>query len=820
MYTSGSTGRPKGVGVTHGNVVRLAAAPTYARFGPGETLLLFAATSFDGSTLELWGALANGARLALMPPGPRSLSEVAAALERLGVTALFLTTGLFHQMVAEHLPALAGVPQLMTGGDVAAPPVVERVLAALPGADLLNLYGPTENTTVTTCHAMRGAAGRARGATVPIGRPIGGTRVYVLGADLEPVPAAIPGELYAGGDGIARGYLGRPGATAERFVPDPFGGTPGAGPAGGRLYRTGDRARWLEGGALEFLGRRDRQVKLRGHRVEPGEVEAALGRHPEVAACLVVVRNDAPGGDRRLVAYAVPRAAAPAPAELRAFLRERLPEPMVPGHVVLLDALPLDSNGKPDRRALPPPDWAGDGGDPAAGTAAAPRTPLEELVVGVWRQVLGTERIGLEESFFDLGGHSLLATQVVSRLEAACGARVPLGMLFDAPTPAGLAARLGALLQSAEAAAPAPIAPLPPDRPAPLSWAQERLWFLEQFDPGSSLLLMPLPLRLDGPLDVAALAAALTALVARHGALRATFGAADGRPFQTLAAPAPVPLPVVDLAALPAGARERAAERLLAGDARRPLDLERGPLYAARLFRLGGREHLLSWVFHHLVSDGWSVGVFLDELAVLYRAGAGPEPGTARLAPLPVGYADYAAWQRSPRSEALFAEQLEWWRERLAGAPAALDLPVDRPRPRRQTFRAGTLRWTLAAGPTAALDRFAASEGATPFMVLAAALAALLARLSGQSDVLIGSPVAGRSRPEIEGLIGLFLNTVVVRLDAGLAPGAARRPPSASWWRGRARRRSAPSPTRRCRSSACSPPSSPSATRPGRRSSR
>ena len=418
MFTSGSTGRPKGVAVTHRNVVRLVRETSYARFDREEVFLQLAPVSFDAATLEIWGPLLNGGRLVMFPPGPPSLEQLGAFLERHGVTTLFLTTGLFNQMVESRLETLRGVRQLMTGGDVGSPAHLHLAARALPRTVVIHCYGPTEGTTYTTCYALTPETG----SPVPIGRPIANTRVYVLDAGMQLVPPGVPGKLYVAGDGLARGYVKRPGLTAERFVPDPVSGEPGA-----RLYDTGDLARWRHG-ELEFLGRVDSQVKIRGFRIEPGEIEAVLESHPGVQAAAVVPRQDRPG-DKRLVAYVVPGAEGATPAALRQWLQEQLPQFMIPGAIVLLEALPLTVNGKLDREALPAPELSR---QPAA-ELVAPRTPLEEQVAGLWREVLEVERIGVHDSFWDLGGHSLMATKILSRVRQAFGIDLPLSSLFLNP---------------------------------------------------------------------------------------------------------------------------------------------------------------------------------------------------------------------------------------------------------------------------------------------------------------------------------------------------------------------------------------------------
>ncbi|HYG65087.1 MAG TPA: amino acid adenylation domain-containing protein, partial [Thermoanaerobaculia bacterium] len=519
MYTSGSTGQPKGVGVTHRNVVRLVRESGFADLGPEQAFLQLAPISFDAATLEIWAPLANGGRLALPPSGPLSLDEIGHAIESRGVTSLWLTAGLFHQMVEHRLEALRPLSQLLAGGDVLSPAHVERTLDGLPGLTLINGYGPTEGTTFTTCQPMTAASAPAAGVSVPIGRPIGNTRVLLLDEALRPVPMGVYGELYAAGGGVARGYTGRPDLTAERFVPNPLG------QPGERMYRTGDLARFLPAGVVEFLGRRDGQVKLRGYRLELGEVEAVLARHPEVSEAAVALREDVERpGDRRLVAYVVPRIAAPPEdggdgaveldtalsATLRRFLGEELPEYMVPSAFVAMAALPLSPNGKVDRAALPAlPDTlaAGHGGD-GAKRYVAPRTPVEVRIAGLYAEVLRLERVGLHDDFFEVGGHSLLATQVVSRLRDTLGVELPLYRMFESPTVAGLARlvedELSLLAAGAAAEVAPPIAPVPRDAgnsDLPLSFAQERLWVIDRLIPGSAAYNIALALSIEGALE-------------------------------------------------------------------------------------------------------------------------------------------------------------------------------------------------------------------------------------------------------------------------------------------------------------------------------
>jgi amino acid adenylation domain-containing protein len=786
LYTSGSTGTPKGVEVSHRAVVRLVRDTAYAAFGPGEVFLQLSPMSFDLATFEIWGPLLNGGRLALLPPGPFTLADVYAAVARHGVTTLWLTSGLFHLAVEEGLAPLGGLRQLVAGGDVLSRPHVLRALAALPDVDLVNGYGPTENTTFSTTHRLRDGL-PAGEPSVPIGRPIAASRAYVLDRSLAPLPAGCVGELYVGGAGVARGYLGRPALTAERFVPDPFSADPRAPGVDDRLYRTGDLARWRPDGTLDFLGRADFQVKVRGFRVEPGEVETALLGHPGVREAVVTAAKEAAGG-HRLVAWYVPEGAdGPAPADLRLHLRESLPEHMVPSLFVPLSELPLSANGKVDRRALPSPEAVSEA-DTAPRTP--PRNPIEEVIAGIWEDLLGLDPqghpVGVDDDFFHLGGHSLLVIRLLSRLRQAFDADLPVQRVFAAPTVAGLAAAIAAILAAGREEA---LPPLPPITPLesrhgvlPLSYPQRRLYFMDRLAPESPTYNISSGYLLLGPFAPAALAAALAEVVRRHEALRTRIVAVtNGEPGQEVGPPPPTPpapLPLADLSGLPPARRAAELAALAGREAGRGFDLRRDPMLRATLVRLGQGDHALSqndhehaflFTVHHIASDGWSEGVLRRELSALYAAALAGEPSP--LAPLPLQYADFAAWQRAWPEEAL-AAQLAHWKERLAGTPA-LDLPADRPRPPVASFRGDSLRLDLPPALTRALRRLARRGQATVFMTVLAVWHALLQRHSGQTDFAIGTPVANRTRPELEPLIGIFLNMLALRTDGGGDPSFA-----------------------------------------------
>jgi amino acid adenylation domain-containing protein len=754
MYTSGSTGRPKGVAVTHRDVARLARGSRFADFGSGHVFLHLGPLSFDATTLEVGYALLNGSALAIVPPETPSLEELGAFLVRFGVTAAWLTAGLFHQMVEAQLPSLARLRLIMSGGDVLSPSHVARVLEAAPGIMVVNGYGPTESTVFTTCHPMRSAAEVE--SPLPIGRPIGNTRVAVVDQDLQLCPPGVEGELWIGGDGLARGYLHRPDLTAERFVPDAFWGDR---EGGGRLYRTGDLVRWRPDGVLDFLGRVDQQVKLRGFRVELGEVEAALASHPDVGEVAVVVQGE--GADKRLVAFWVARP--DGEPDLRAFLGERMPSHLVPSAFVRMDALPLNANGKVDRRALaavsPLASRAG------RRAATAPRTPAEEILAGIWAELLGLDQVGIDEDFFDLGGHSLVATRLVSRLSMDLGVELSLRDVFEDSTVARLAVRV----EEARAAGrrTPPVLPRPRQEGdlLPASFAQERLWLIDRLTPGQAVYNIPLALRLRGSLDLEALERALHALVRRHESLRTTFVDAAGEPRQRIAPFAPLPLAVTDLREHPEGDSE--AWRLRVEEALLPFDLKRGPLLRVSVLRLAGEDAWLLLNMHHIVSDGWSMEILTRELAALYSGEELPE--------LPVQYADFAAWQREwllAGTGEVLERQISWWVDELAGAPALLELPTDRPRPPVPSFRGVRRVMSLPAALAVEASRIARQGGATLFMTLLAAFQALLGRYAGGNiggpagggrDVLVGSPVANRNRHELEGIIGFFANTLVLR---------------------------------------------------------
>ena len=741
MYTSGTTGLPKGVAIPHRGIVRLVVGTDYFHIWPGDRVLQAATPAFDASTLEIWGALLNGACLVGLPRevclSPRDLKE---ALRREGITVMVLTSALFHQVAREVPDAFQGVRDVIFGGEVADPHLLRRVLAHGGPGRLLNIYGPTECTVAATCHHVREVAPGA--ASVPIGGPIANTDIWVLDSEMRPLPPGEAGELLLGGDGLARGYWARPEVTAEKFVPDPFAGPEAAG---SRLYRTGDLASWREDGTLEFLGRIDRQIKIRGFRIEPGEIEAALSGHPAVRQAYVAVRPHPAGtaGENRLIAYVVVGEIETDREELRAFLAGRLPAHLVPSAVVLLDTFPLNLNGKVDHALLPDPDRESSG----LREHVEPRTEMETRLAAVWSDLLGVERPGVHDDFFALGGHSILAGRLVSRLRSDLGVDLPLRDVYEHPTLARLAARLETA--TGETSLP-PVTRAAGNGPLPLSYPQRRLWFLDRLEPGLPVYNVPLFYRVTGLLDVPALERSLSELVRRHEVLRTVFQVADGEPVQVVLPASEIVLPVIDVE----GTGE--AERRLREEARRPFDLQHGPLVRPLLLRLGPEDHYLLLGLHHIAWDGGSAGALARDMAVLYG-------GAAPLPELPLQYGDFADWQVRNLRGAVLESLLAHWRERLAGLADLPRLAADQARPAVQTYRGDHLVFELPTEVLEPLEALARSRGTSLFTVLLAAFFVFLRSHTGGDEVAVGTPATSRGPAELEPLIGLFLNTLVLR---------------------------------------------------------
>ncbi|MFI2238156.1 amino acid adenylation domain-containing protein [Streptomyces chrestomyceticus] len=742
MYTSGSTGTPKGVVATHGSVAGLALDSCWGDIGRTGRVLFHAPYAFDASTFELWVPLLNGGCVVVAPEVDLDGGTLVRLVGEYELTAVHVTAGLFRVLAQETPECFAGLQHVLTGGDVVPAEAVASVLDACTEVTLRHLYGPTETTLCAT--ALTVGPGAKVPSALPVGRPRDGVRVFVLDSFLRPVPVGVAGELYVAGGGVARGYLGRAALTAERFVACPYGG--------GRMYRTGDLVRWDRDGHLLFLGRADDQVKIRGFRVEPAEIETVLGQCPGVAQVAVLAREDQPG-DKRLVSYVVGEA-----ARVREFAAERLPDHMVPSATVVLDALPLTVNGKVDRAALPAPDYAA----AAAASDRAPRTPQEQILCRLFAEVLGLDvaRVGIDDGFFDLGGDSLLATRLASRVKGALGAEISVRALFEAPTVAGLAARLDEF----EAVRPALVEAERPD-PLPLSFGQQRMWFLHSLEGPSATNNIPLAVRLTGELDVEALEAAWADVVARHETLRTRYPEDSGSARQEVLAAVPARIPVTAVT-------EETVDTALAAEAARGFRLDTDLPWRVTLFEVAPGEHVLLVVVHHIAADGWSMGVLMRDLSTAYAARSeGRAPGWS---PLPVQYADFTLWQRELLDRGteggLFGTQLDFWTRTLADLPEQLELPFDRPRPATASHRGAMLPFTVDAAVHRRFLEIAKQCDATLFMVAQAAVAVLLSRLGGAEDVPLGTPVAGRTDESLDGLVGNFLNTLVLRTDVSGNP--------------------------------------------------
>ncbi|CAN2981489.1 MULTISPECIES: non-ribosomal peptide synthetase [Pseudomonas] len=740
IYTSGSTGQPKGVGNTHGALAeRLQWMQATYQLNDTDVLMQKAPISFDVSVWECFWPLITGCRLVLAGPGEhRDPHRIAQLVQEHGVTTLHFVPPLLQLFIDEPLVAeCTSLRRLFSGGEALPAELRNRVLARLPAVQLHNRYGPTE-TAINVTHWQCAASDGERS---PIGRPLGNVICRVLDEQLNPLPAGVPGELCIGGIGLARGYLGRAGLTAERFVADPLGA------AGTRLYRTGDRARWNADGVLEYLGRLDQQVKLRGFRVEPEEIEARLLALAGIAQAVVLVR------DAQLIGYYT------ADTELdeqtvKIALAAELPEYMVPALLMRLDAMPLSPSGKLDRRALPEPVWQ-------TREHVEPHTALQLQIAAIWREVLGLPRIGLRDDFFALGGHSLLATQIISRTRQACDVELPLRTLFEASELGDFAEQVGLIQAAGQRNQQTAIAKVDRSLPVPLSYSQQRMWFLWQMEPDSPAYNVGGMARLRGVLDVGRFEAALQALIMRHETLRTTFPSVDGVACQKVSAQTGVRMDWQDFSALDEPQRQQRLQQLADVEAHTPFNLEAGPLLRACLVKAGEQEHYLVLTLHHIVTEGWAMDIFARELSALYEAFI--DERDSPLPALPVQYLDYSVWQRQWMEAGERQRQLDYWTAQLGNEHPLLELPGDRPRPPVQSHRGELYRFDLSDELAARVRAFNAQHGLTLFMTMTATLAVLLYRYSGQTDLRIGAPVANRIRPESEGLIGAFLNTQVLR---------------------------------------------------------
>ncbi|MDB9509542.1 amino acid adenylation domain-containing protein, partial [Microcystis aeruginosa CS-338/01] len=767
IYTSGSTGKPKGVMVEHRGLFNLATEQIKTfNLQSNSRLLQFASLNFDASIWEIIMAIGAGATLyldtkdALMPGLP-----LMGRLKDYGITHIILPPSALAALPLEEIPELQTI---IVGGEACSEELSKQWAR---GRNFFNAYGPTETSVCATVEKWTDET-----VKVTIGRPIANTQVYILDSHLQPVPIGVVGELHIGGLGLARGYLNRPELTQEKFIPNPFEKDEVIPPTpinkGGnepsKLYKTGDLCRYLPDGNIEYLGRIDNQVKIRGFRIELGEIETVLSQHSGVKTAVVIAQKDETN-QKRLVAYIIPQIEIiSTPKEenslnitqLRQFLKAKLPEYMIPSAFVILESLPLTPNGKIDHRALPAPEFQ------SQEQYIAPRNPIEEILSSIWAKVLKVAQVGIHDNFFELGGHSLLATQLISHIREAFQVEMPLRKLFVAPTIAELSQEIKRLSEG-EQLTELPILPRDKTAELPLSFAQTRLWFLAEFESNSSFYNIPLALRLEGNLNSEILIQSLEEICDRHEALRTNFITVDGIPTQVIQARTWT-VTVVDLQHLSGSEQAIASQELAQNQAIQPFDLAGEPLIRITLLVLSETEHLLLVCMHHIVSDGWSMGVFLQELTALYNAYI--QGLSSPLNPLSIQYGDFTLWQRQWLQGELLQQQLDYWQKQLAGAPALLSLPTDRPRPNQQSFAGGHIPFSLSLELTEKLTQLTQEQGVTLFMTLLTAYAVLLYRYTEQEDILIGTPIANRNRREIEGLIGFFVNTLVLRIDLSGKP--------------------------------------------------
>ena len=757
IYTSGSTGRPKGVMVAHASLVNYIHSANVAyQIRAEDRVLQFASLSFDTSLEEIFPCLTQGATLVLRTEWMMATIEVFLEYcAQQHITVLNLPTAYWHEMTrppADQLRLPASIRLVIIGGEKA---LAERVTLwrrqVSESVLLFNTYGPTEATIVATMQPAHELAADLE--DLPIGRPIANAQTYILDAHFQPLPVGAEGELYIGGACLARGYLNTPDVTAARFVPDPFATEPGR-----RLYQTGDLARYSPDGVLHYEGRSDEQVKIRGFRIETGEIEATLRQHPSVSDAVIIVGERATG-DKHLIGYVTTNdIATTSVTELRSFVKERLPDHMLPSWFVILDAFPLTTTGKLDKRALPAPNRNGNGVETVS---AEPGNQIEEMVEEIWVDVLGLDRVGTSDNFFESGGHSLLATQVISRVRQAFDIEVPLRSLFESPTIKGMATNIEALIRGGESLPKPSITRVSRDQDLPLSFAQERLWFLHQLDPDSAAYHVLRPLRITGALDVELMERTLTEVMRRHEVYRTVYPAPFGRAVQFIQPAQPVRLSPVDLRHLPESKREEQAQRLITAEGVKTFDLEKGPLWRLLLIRLSDQEHILMLTEHHMVHDGWTEGALVRDFLALYAAFSAGQPSP--LPELPIQYADFAYWQREWLKGETLEVLLSFWKEHLHGAPPRLALPTDRPRPPVQTFRGGLKHISFSPELTGKINDLNRREGVTMFMTLLAAFQTLLHRYSRQDDIVVGTSIANRNWIEIEKLTGFFVNTLPLR---------------------------------------------------------
>ena len=751
MYTSGSTGRPKGVAVTHRNLeISLHARLRYYPEQVSRFLLTFS-LAFDGSVTGIFWTLLQGGQLVIPSEAAhRNPAELAVLVEHHHISHVVWVPSLYNAVLGDALNSqLDSLRTVITAGESLPLELVRSHYQLLPHAMLYNEYGPTEATV--WCSVYQTTREEA-GARVPIGKPISNTQLYVLDADLEPVPIGVPGELYVGGDCLARGYVSQPQLTQERFLAHPHA-------AGARLYRTGDMVRYREDGNVEFLGRVDQQVKLRGYRIELGEVEYVLSNFPGVYQVAVLLRHDKPE-QQRLVGYVTGQPALNTMLDqIRSYVTTRLPQYMVPSVILWVETMPLTATGKIDRRALPVPEET----TGLAEARIAPRNQVEEGVAELWKSVLGVPEAGIHDNFFERGGHSLLATQLVSRMREAFNVEVLLRVIFERPTIADLAEEVTRLCRGERKTSVIPsIVRVSRDQPLPLSYSQQRMWLMYRLAPEGTAYNMPFASRQMGPLNKSALRCTIDAICSRHEAFRTTFAMTGEGPVQIVSPFRPPHWVEVDLLRLPREQRRQEAARLVEQEANQPFDLEKGPLARFLLIEIEPEDHVLVLTMHHIIGDQWSFGVIGSEFASFYNAFCRGEAPSAK--PVLLQYADYAVWERRCLTDDWLRTQSDYWHKKLAGL-SRLSLPTDHPRPVMQTFKGSQCMLELPASLIERLKRFSAERNATVFMTLLACFHILLSRYSGQTDIAVGSPIANRTQSAVEPIIGSFVNTLVLRTD-------------------------------------------------------
>jgi len=758
IYTSGSTGKPKGVlGLHQGAINRFEWMWERYPFEAGEVCCQKTTLNFVDSIWEIFGPLLQGIPIVIISEeGVKDPSRLVEELAQHEVTRIVLVPSLLRAMLEtnpELGSKLSRLKTWVTSGEAISKELAERFQEEVgPSSRLINLYGSSEVSADVTYYEIGAMEENER--SIPIGRPIANTQIYLLDKEMKPVPIGVGGEIYVGGEGLARGYLNRAELTKEKFVANPYRKRE-------RLYRTGDIGRYRGDGQIEYVGRVDHQVKIRGNRVEIGEVEVVLSQNEGVAEVVVVAQEDT-AGDNYLAAYIVPGIEPPPTvSDLRGYLKQKLADYMIPTAYVMLDELPLTPNGKVDRRALPAPENIR---PDTQETYIAPRDELELQLTKIWEDVLNIRPVGIRDDFFDLGGHSLLAVRLFAELEKVFGKNLPLATLFQAPT----IEQLVGVVHDEGWQSPSLISPTSREGDIPLSFAQERLWFLDQLEPGNSTYNMALAYRLKGSLNVAVLEQSFNQIVACHESLRTTFSAVNGQPVQHIAPKLTLSLPMFDLSTLPESEREARVQEFMSKERKWTFTLDQGPLLRTTLLQLDVEEYILLLTMHHIISDAWSLGVLFDELAMLYEAyTAGNEVVVPEL---PIQYADFAVWQREWLQGDVLKPQLDYWRQQLSDRPLSLELPTDRPRPTIQTHQGAMQSITLPQALSEALQTLNRQEGATLFMTLLTAFNVLLYRHSGQEDISIGAPIANRNQPEIQKLIGIFLNTLVLRTDLSGTP--------------------------------------------------